>query len=671
MKIVILTNDNYFSFSVLKDFLKLRKNDIKFIVFSSALIGKRRTRASVMWSFKNTGLRQTIFKLLVYGVFRAMRIICKIVPAIPNNYSSVLWAQRNHIKHIFTRNLNNLEVVEQLKVIQPDLIVSVSMNQIVRKEILDMPPKKCINVHCAPLPRYGGMSPYVWILANNEDHSAVTIHYMEEGLDVGDIIVQDRIDVIEKDSAFALFNRCCLRAGELLPKVVDQIEDGSVEYYQQDLSKKTYFSWPTKESVEQLRRNGYYMARMKDFVGAILHPQLKKSPSVFVTYGWCRSSYAVVQSLGKRGIDVHVGDTSPFAMSRSSRYCKSFTKLPDFFLEPEEYLDKVCQTLKKTGAKVLLPGHEDLGIFTRFKERLPEGICLAIPSESSYDLAENKSKIIEFAQKTKCLVAETFNVNSTEHLVELAENIDYPAVVKAKAGNSAKGVRVVRSKKELIEKYNSLVNTFGLKNDRLPIVQEFLPGAAAGVCLFYEHGECVASFAEEYLRCKGLNKFGTSTLRSTFDNKKIVSQAISVMDKLNWHGVAHLDFVADREGNFKLIEINPRLWGALSLAVHAGLDFPYLWYMSALGKNITPLNIQNSTKIKSRWIAGDCLAFFEFARHGKFLEVVKIFKPHSKCYHDDFSIKDPLPFVFEILDYLAKFVKSGFSTNPVTKNMVR
>jgi len=60
-----------------------------------------------------------------------------------------------------------------------------------------MPPKRCINVHCAPLPRYGGMSPYVWALANNEDHSAATIHYMEEGLDVGDIIVQEKIDVVK------------------------------------------------------------------------------------------------------------------------------------------------------------------------------------------------------------------------------------------------------------------------------------------------------------------------------------------------------------------------------------------------------------------------------------------------------------------------------------------
>jgi len=92
----------------------------------------------------------------------------------------------------------------------------------------------------------------------------------------------------------------------------------------------------------------------------ILHEKIKGAPleliaeevarpSVFITYGWCRSSYAAVQSLGKRGVDVHVGDASTFAMSRYSRYCKSFTKLPDFFLEPDKYFESICHATKMWG----------------------------------------------------------------------------------------------------------------------------------------------------------------------------------------------------------------------------------------------------------------------------------------------------------------------------------
>jgi len=274
MKIVILTNDNFFSFSVLKNFLERRREEIELVVFSTALIGKRRAWGSIKWSLKNTGFRHTVFKLMVYGIFRMMRIICKFFPFIRNHYSSRLWFERNGINRIDTSDINSPEITEQIRRANPDLVVSVSMNQVVKKEILQIPSRGSINVHCAPLPRYGGMSPYVWALANNEDYSATTIHYIEEGLDEGDIIVQEKVDVVKGDSAFSLFYRCCLRARALLPKVVDEIEAGTATCYEQDLSKKTYFSWPTKECVKQLHANGYSLAKVMDFVRAIFKQEV-------------------------------------------------------------------------------------------------------------------------------------------------------------------------------------------------------------------------------------------------------------------------------------------------------------------------------------------------------------------------------------------------------------
>ena len=183
MRIVLLTNDNFFSYTVLEDFLKQRKDDIKLIVFSSALVGKKSLLASIQWLLRETGFRHTAFKLLVYGVFRIMRVICKFLPFFPNHSSTFIWAKRQKIPTVISPLINNDEVVDRIRKLEPDLIVSVSMNQIAKKEILELPTHRCINVHCAPLPRYGGMSPYVWALANNESHSAATIHYMDEGLD--------------------------------------------------------------------------------------------------------------------------------------------------------------------------------------------------------------------------------------------------------------------------------------------------------------------------------------------------------------------------------------------------------------------------------------------------------------------------------------------------------
>jgi len=395
------------------------------------------------------------------------------------------------------------------------------------------------------------------------------------------------------------------------------------------------------------------------------------NPPVFITYSWCRSSYAIVLSLGRRGIDVHVGDAAPFAMSRFSRYCKSFTRLPEFFIEPERYFRETCRALKKTGSKVLMPGHEDVGIFSKRRDELPSDVHVALPEWDSYQIAEDKFAVLDLAEKTGCPVPDTMEIGSIQELENFAESSDWPVVIKTRIGNSAKGVRIARSSKELVQKFEELVQTYNLPKNRWPVVQEFLPGDAAGVCLAYNRGRCIASFAERYLRCKEPGKFGTSTLRETYDNHQLINNAIGVMDKLKWHGVAHLDFVADKTGQFKLIEINPRLWGALALALFSGIDFPYLWYLTAINRS-NPESVElQKRKIKCRWLIGDCLALFELVKRARFAEAAQLIVPQRNCYHDDFTLRDPLPLLFEICDYFSKFIKSGGSINPVIGDMIR
>jgi predicted ATP-grasp superfamily ATP-dependent carboligase/GNAT superfamily N-acetyltransferase len=393
--------------------------------------------------------------------------------------------------------------------------------------------------------------------------------------------------------------------------------------------------------------------------------------SAFVTYGWCRTTYAVVLSLGRRGVKVHVSDASSIAMSRYSRYCKSYTKVPDFFVEPDKYFDATCEALLKTGARVLLPCHEDVGIFCRRKKELPEGVLTSLPDWDSYRVAEDKFAVLDVAAQAGCPTPMTTKVESWAHLEDLSKSLDWPVVLKTHIGNSAKGVRIAHNREELFAKYKELVETFHLPQERWPFLQEFLPGDAAGVCMLYQNGRCVTSFAERYIRCKEPGKFGTSTLREPFDNPQLIAKATAVMDRLKWNGVAHIDFVACKEGNFRLIEVNPRLWGALALSVFAGVDFPYLWYLAAMGESIDGLAGSKYPPIKCRWIIGDCMAFMELVKRGRLAEAMQILVPKRKCYHDDFVLSDPLPFPFELMDYVAKFLRSGGSVNPVTGGMVR
>jgi len=247
---------------------------------------------------------------------------------------------------------------------------------------------------------------------------------------------------------------------------------------------------------------------------------LNGTPSAFVTYGWCRTAYSVVRSLGQKGIEVHVGDASPLAMSRFSKYCKSFTVLPNLFIDPEEYFDQLCLALKRTGAKVLLPCHEDVEQITKWQKKLPSDVRVAVPTHDIWSKAEDKFNYIEGIAKSGCPVPKTFLVTSREQLEKLELEIKFPIVLKTRMGNSAKGVRIARNAKEFHDYFNKLIKLHNLSKERWPIIQEFHPGEKVCVLGVYNNGKHVASVVNSIKRSKGVNNFGTSTYRVSIDHKR-------------------------------------------------------------------------------------------------------------------------------------------------------
>ena len=160
-------------------------------------------------------------------------------------------------------------VEELLRERAPDMIWVIGLSQLVPESLIKIAPHGGIGFHPTMLPEGRGRAPVAWTILKGA-RAAVNLFFLASEPDAGDIIVQEKEGVLKGDSAFSLFYRCCLRAGKLLPKVVDEIEDGTVTSYGQDLTKKSYFSWPSRECVRALRKNGYSLARLTDFASAIL-----------------------------------------------------------------------------------------------------------------------------------------------------------------------------------------------------------------------------------------------------------------------------------------------------------------------------------------------------------------------------------------------------------------
>ena len=119
---------------------------------------------------------------------------------------------------------NNPELIEKLKNLKPDVICVVAYGKILPKELLDIPKLGCINVHGSLLPKYRGAAPIQWAVLNGDTSTGITTMYMDEGMDTGDIILQEEISIGEDETTGEIWDKLAKLGGKLLVKTLEQIE---------------------------------------------------------------------------------------------------------------------------------------------------------------------------------------------------------------------------------------------------------------------------------------------------------------------------------------------------------------------------------------------------------------------------------------------------------------
>lgn len=122
---------------------------------------------------------------------------------------------------------NNTEFIEEMKKLNPDVICVVAYGTILPKTILEIPKYGCINVHASLLPKYRGAAPIQWAVLNGDKTTGVTTMYMDKGMDTGDVILKEEVEIGEDETTGELWDRLAKLGGELLVKTIKQIEQGT------------------------------------------------------------------------------------------------------------------------------------------------------------------------------------------------------------------------------------------------------------------------------------------------------------------------------------------------------------------------------------------------------------------------------------------------------------
>ena len=145
------------------------------------------------------------------------------------------------------KTLKDEEVTAQMQEISPDLIIVVAYGKILPPEILHIPSMGCVNLHASLLPKYRGAAPIQRAILAGEKETGVTTMFMDEGLDTGDILLQEKVLIAENENSIELFDKMAHVGAKLLVKTIYALSNKSITPILQDSEKSSYAAMITKE----------------------------------------------------------------------------------------------------------------------------------------------------------------------------------------------------------------------------------------------------------------------------------------------------------------------------------------------------------------------------------------------------------------------------------------
>jgi len=306
-----------------------------------------------------------------------------------------------------------------------------------------------------------------------------------------------------------------------------------------------------------------------------------------VTDSRYRMSLAVIRSLGRSGAEVTAAEDLTYpryqVIGFHSRYVSHRVPLASAAREPLRFLEEALQ---------ICPGHDVFipvslaGVMTvseharEFRGRT--GVL--VPPFPSIIKANDTAELLGVASAIGVPVPATTCQGDGETAAELAGRLQYPVVIKYRRGEDlqlgpSQRYAIVRDG----DRFQAVYSHMSANQER-PLVQEYVPGEGFGVsALFDQNSRPVVWFAHRRIREYPASG-GPSCFCESVWEPRMVAYALKLLTELAWTGVAMVEFKQDADSEFRLMEINPRFWGSLPLAIAAGVDFPLLLARLAAGE---------------------------------------------------------------------------------------
>ncbi len=362
--------------------------------------------------------------------------------------------------------------------------------------------------------------------------------------------------------------------------------------------------------------------------------------SVFLLDAISPRTVALARSLGKQQVRVTCADESAVNLGFFSRYCQARMVHPSPVHEPQAFVNSLLAYLDEHPQDCLMAVKEEsLDAILAERSAFEQRTRLPFPNNITFQLCRDKRRTMALAAKAGVPHPRTLSPDSPHQIVKQARGLRFPLVIKPRLNCSGLGIRYVQNEKELETVYAEVHSRYPL-----PLIQEQIPAGEKYdvACLFDENSRPVATFAQRELRSFPLQD-GASTVQESVWRPDLVEMTVQMLQKAGWYGIAEAEFMIDpRDGTPMLMEINPRFWGSVQLAIQSGVDFPYLLYRVARGERVAPVHQYKVGQLCRQLLPYDILHFVNnpnrFEMQPSFFDF-----GNPRCGHNLFAWQDPGP----------------------------
>ena len=316
-----------------------------------------------------------------------------------------------------------------------------------------------------------------------------------------------------------------------------------------------------------------------------------RSPAVVVDVGWV-NGLAAIRSLGRAGIEVYAVDHRPSALGFRSRYAKPVVS-PD--PQDEEAFVSFLAGLELEAPAPIFPTHDEpLNAIARAGDRLADRFLFPFPGWDVLSRIQSKRSQLEAAEKAGIAVPRWATTTSA------ADELGYPVLVKPSSTEGFKrrfGRQAFRC-----ETRAEVERAFAEAEEYEPLVQELIPGGDEELYTLGSYltadGEPLGLFCGRKLR-QTPPGVGTCRVGEAVWVEEVVDQGLRLLRELEHTGLSQVEFKRDpRDGTYRLMEVNPRLWQWHGLAAACGVDLPRIAYEDLTGQRPEPVSMNGRRR---RW----------------------------------------------------------------------